>query len=515
MLGKSRKGIYNILFSLIYKALSIVVSFVIPRLFILNYGSEINGLQGSVAQIFTYIGLLEAGIGDASVQALYRPLGDKNYDKANGILSATSGYYNKISIVYFFLLAVASLFYTKTVPVDTLREPTVFLYIILYGSVTGINFLYWSKINVLLRASGELYILSLLNIVSYIVNSTIKVIVIVKCWNIVWIQVVYLATSLLCTYTCYLYIRKHYAWLSFKLTPDKEAIQKKNYALAHNINYVVFSSIDITILTFFCDLKIVSIYTTYRMIVSALAGVTTPFIDGIAFILGQTYREEDKREYCALIDAVDVFYSTFSFALFSVMYILMKPFMLLYTSGVSDINYVLEYIPLLYVIIELLTVGREAMNRTITISGRFQETWKIAVTETVINVITSLAAVFVGVFILKRQEYGLYGVLVGTIVSMLYRTIAVNQFANQHILDREAGCSFRIILVNLVMFILTTSIIKNYIPAINGYAQFFLIAIPLSVIMEAVFFAVQLGVNQRQTKYMLNAVRMKVRKHHG
>lgn len=509
---RQRKGLYNIAFSIAYKLLAVVVSFVIPRLFIINYGSEINGLQGSVAQIFTYIGLLEAGIGDASVQALYRPIGEKDYKKANGVLSATSNYYNKISIVYFIILFVVCAVYSNLIRIENLSVATVFIYILLYGSVTGINFLYWSKINVLMRASGDLYVLSVLNILSYILNNLLKIVVILKCWNIVWMQAGYLSVSLLCTLLCYKYVKKHYKWLSFYELPDKQAIEKKNYALAHNVNYVVFSSIDITLLTVFCNLKVVSVYTTYRMIVTALAGMTTPFIDGITFILGQTYKEENKEPYCRLIDAVDLMYSTFSFALFTVMYVLMQPFMMIYTKGFSDANYILEYIPLLYILIELLTVGREAMNRTVNIAGRFKETWKIAVIETIINVVLSLISVVMSVFVFKRQELALYGVLLGTIVAMLYRTIAINYFSNEKILNRKSYFSLKTITVNLLIFVCIAGVSKMFIPEIDTYLSFFAIAVPLTIFVEFVYFVIQLGVNPRKAKYIFDFFMKKVRR---
>lgn len=509
---RQRKGIYNIVFSILYKLLAVVVSFVIPRLFIMNYGSEVNGLQGSVAQIFTYIGLLEAGIGDASVQALYRPIGEKDYKKANGILSATSSYYNKISVIYFVILFIVCIFYSSTIRVENVGCSTVFIYILLYGSVTGINFLYWSKINVLMRASGDLYVLSVLNIFSYIINNFIKIVVILKCWNIIWMQAGYLFVSLLCTMLCYIYVKKHYQWLSFSEIPDKLAIEKKNYALVHNINYVIFSSIDITLLTIFCNLKVVSVYTTYRMIVTALAGMTTPFIDGITFILGQTYKEENKAPYCKLIDVINLTYSTFSFALFTIMYVLMQPFMMIYTKGFSDTNYILEYIPLLYIIIELLTVGREAMNRTVNIAGRFKETLKIAIAETIINVIISVISVLIAVFVLKKQEYALYGVLFGTIISMFYRTIAINYFSNTKILNRVPYFSFKIIFVNLVTFICIAYFSKMIIPQIDNYVSFFIVAVPLTIIVELVYFVIQLGINRKEARYLYGLFIQKVRR---
>ena len=79
--------------------LTSVVAIIIPRLFIVNYGSEVNGLLSSIRQIYVYLALLEVGVGDASVVALYGPIGRGDYDAANHILAATDRYYKKIGII--------------------------------------------------------------------------------------------------------------------------------------------------------------------------------------------------------------------------------------------------------------------------------------------------------------------------------------------------------------------------------------------------------------------------------
>lgn len=71
------------------------VGLIVPKFFIMSYGSEINGLQSSIAYIYTYIALLEAGIGTATLQALFGTLGRENKEETNAILSATNIQYKK------------------------------------------------------------------------------------------------------------------------------------------------------------------------------------------------------------------------------------------------------------------------------------------------------------------------------------------------------------------------------------------------------------------------------------
>ena len=75
-------------------------------------------MQSSVNQIFTYISLIEGGIGAATLQALYAPVANDEKKKINAYLSATSVYYNRIGVIYFILLAAIGIGYALVVPVE-------------------------------------------------------------------------------------------------------------------------------------------------------------------------------------------------------------------------------------------------------------------------------------------------------------------------------------------------------------------------------------------------------------
>ena len=135
-----KKGTVNLITSLVYKIMTVAIGLVLPKLFITTYGSEVNGLQSSVNQIFTYISLIEGGIGAATLQALYAPVANDEKKKINAYLSATSVYYNRIGVIYFILLAAIGIGYALVVPVEGYSFGFVFLYIIFSGALSGINF---------------------------------------------------------------------------------------------------------------------------------------------------------------------------------------------------------------------------------------------------------------------------------------------------------------------------------------------------------------------------------------
>ena len=80
--------------------IAIVLGLIVPRLLITNYGSDVNGLLSTVTQIFTYMALLEAGIGQAAKNALYKPINEKNVTEINNVISVARSYFRRITLLY-------------------------------------------------------------------------------------------------------------------------------------------------------------------------------------------------------------------------------------------------------------------------------------------------------------------------------------------------------------------------------------------------------------------------------
>lgn len=497
-----KKGTVNLITSLVYKIITVAIGLVLPKLFITTYGSEINGLQSSVTQIFTYISLIEGGIGAATLQALYAPVANGDKKKINAYLSATSVYYNRIGVVYFILLTVIGMGYALVVPVAGYSYGFVFLYIILSGAMSGINFFYLGKLKLLLSAKGDEYLVTILTMCTFLATSTMKIVLIGMGVNIVILQACYLIINLLVTFVYYRIARKKYPWLSFKETPDNTCIEQKNSVLIHRISSMIFQNIDVMLLTFICGLKVVSIYTIYKMVVNTVTTIIASMGDSINFIFGQTYNAgENKENYCRIIDVFNVYYSAISFALFSVMFVLLIPFLRIYTEGM-DQSYIYEALPYLYISIELLTVGREAMMRTIDVAGHFKKTQWRAVAESVINLMVSVVAIFVCKYFFGDVG-GLYGALIGTIVAMLYRTIDINIYANKHILHRSCLKSFWIIGVNLITMLFSMFVMKPLVGVCNSYLDFFLKGLWMTPTVLLFSLFVQSVLNRREAKAAL------------
>ena len=90
----------NVILSFGGQFVIIVLGIIIPRIMIDNYGSDVNGLLSTVTQIFTYMSLLEAGIGQATRNALYKPIIENDRQGISCVASTSRRYFHKITVLY-------------------------------------------------------------------------------------------------------------------------------------------------------------------------------------------------------------------------------------------------------------------------------------------------------------------------------------------------------------------------------------------------------------------------------
>jgi len=74
---RTKYSFYNFLVSIIASIALPLIGFVKVRLFIDLYGSELNGLQLTMAQVITYLNVCELAFSLAFRQLLFKPLAEK------------------------------------------------------------------------------------------------------------------------------------------------------------------------------------------------------------------------------------------------------------------------------------------------------------------------------------------------------------------------------------------------------------------------------------------------------
>ena len=162
----------------------------------------------------------------------------------------------------------------------------------------------------------------------------------------------------------------------------------------------------------------------------------------VDFYLGQTYHR-NLESYKKLHELVETYYIAFSFAVFTAAYCVTLPFMKLYTEGITDAEYKDVWLPFLFVVIELLSSIRSVSAKLINISGNAPNTRWNTIAEATLTLVSSLILV---------QFLGLRGVLLGMIISALYRVNDILIFVNHKVLRRKHCKIYSMVIINFVFF---------------------------------------------------------------
>ena len=149
----AKRGINNIITSFLSQIVTIALGIVIPRLVLVNLGSEANGLLNSINQVLVYVGLLEAGVGADSIQALYGPIAKEDQQSISKILAATDHFYRRTGTIYFAVILLLTFVFPFTLQSELPRAEIMWV-ILLSGLPGVINYYFQGKFKILLQAEG-------------------------------------------------------------------------------------------------------------------------------------------------------------------------------------------------------------------------------------------------------------------------------------------------------------------------------------------------------------------------
>lgn len=498
-MNKSKLGAKNVIWGIVAQIVTISLGIIIPRLVLVNLGSESNGLMNSISSVLTYLSLLEAGVGTATIQALYKPIADKDRKSINAVLSATHYFYRRTGYIYLVIVIALSALYTCVVE-TTLPRLSVFLVVILSGLSGVLSYFFQGKYKLLLSAEGKGYINTNIATITHVFVSITKAIVLISGGNVVAIQTIYFIYNLIQVIFFVLYIHKKYQWIDLSEAPDFDAISQKNAVLMHQIASLIFYNTDTVILTVLTSLKVVSVYSMYAMIFGMVKSIAVVLSDSFVFALGQSYTNKEK--FMKMFNAYEVYNLTMTFSLYCVTGILILPFLQIYTRGVTDINYLDRYVALLFLLYYLMDNGRKPSGVVINIAQQFEETKWRAMIEAIINLSSSL---------LLTYTFGIYGVLMGTIIALLYRANDMIIYASK-ILERSPWNTYKRWMWNTII-LSGIILVSRVMPIkIGSFPEFLIWGAGLSVIIIPIFILINSALEPESAKYAFSIFRNMVRK---
>jgi len=416
----------NISVNIIAQIITAVAGFILPPLIISTYGSAQNGMAASIGQFIAYLALVEAGISGVSVAAILKPLYNNDKNKINSILAATQNFYSKAGSIFVFLVFLLAFVYPQIVEgVDKLSAG---LMVLVFGIGGAFDFFILGKYRVLLIADRKFFIISIIKIIAVIFNTIVSVILIKSGYSFLFVKFVSVLVYTSITTMTLIYVKKHYKFINLKTKFGKNTLEQKWDVMYHRAAAMVLENSPLVLLTIFCTLYDVSIYSIYAMIFLAVGQLVDTFSDGMQGFFGRFLAEENPQKLKKNFGKYETMYFSIVGIGYTCAIILIIPFMQIYAKNMTDANYIQPTLAALFVLVGVMNKVRGPATMLFLSAGHFKQTKWRAVAEAVINVSASIF------FITK---FGLIGALLGMVCSLAYRAPDLIIYSSKHIVHNN------------------------------------------------------------------------------
>lgn len=437
---RTRKALGNLSANLGLQFVTALSGFIVPLLLIKHYGSEVNGLIGSIKQFMGYLALVEAGVGAATIAALYGPLGKNDHCAVNSILAATRGVYRKSGIAFGFCVVILAVAYPYIL-IGQGEPLTMSILIVIIGGGSLLEYFVIGQYRALLTASQKNYLISNVQSIATACNTLVSSMLILGNANVEVVQVV--ATSIFASRVVLVrhFALKHFPDLDFRARPDYPAISQRWSALMHQVVGVVVFNSPVVIITLFCGLREVSVYLVYGMIMGAITGLLGAFSSGLLGGFGELIAGGDRGTLAQAYSNYQYIFFALTNWVFSSAALLLIPFVAIYSAGFSDAEYVRPELAAAFLLIALANCLRIPPMTLVVAAGHFSQTMWRAVIEALVSLTASLVLV---------HTMGVLGVLIGNLCGYAYRTIDFLIYADLRIARRSVLATVRVISINLL-----------------------------------------------------------------
>ena len=421
---RTKKSIKNLIFNVFQQVIGILTGFLLPPLIITNYGSSINGLIQTIKQIVTYAQTTGAGIASASTYEMYKPIAEKNHKKLSGIFNATKKLFIKAGNYASFIMLMVAFIYPLFVSKDV-NPMIAFALVIMLGLCGVSEFYFIGKYQALFGADQKNYLVSLAQALGNIFNITISIILIKFKCSIVLVEFGAMAVYITRVLFLWWHFKKHYTYIDKNEKPLMNSIPQRKDAVVHEITALVVNNSSVVLVSLMLGLTKASILSVYLLVFTGLNMVTAIVATGISASFGDVIARKETEVLQKAYNIFEWFFFLLMFVIYVVTFVMIMPFISVYTRNIVDVNYIYPVLGTMFVIVGILNNLKVPARMIVIASGHFKETKKYSLIEMLLNLFGQI--IFIPFF-------GLYGALIGCLMSNIYRTINFIWYSNKYLL---------------------------------------------------------------------------------
>lgn len=299
-LSRRKNTFRNTIWGVVYRLVTLIGPFIIKTIIIKQLGSEYNGLNSLFTSILTVLNLANLGFSSSLVYMMYKAVVDDDMDSFCALVK----YFRKIYKFVGLAILVMGMCIMPFLPklVKGTYPPDVNLYILfaIYLLETALGYIMFSYTSAIFSAYQRNDSIHKIDTVRFLIQYTLQAIVLLAFSNYYLYIIIMPIMVIPNNIAMYITAKKQYPQITCRGELDKEtkkAVYKRVITLfGHKVGSTVLVSIDSVIISAFLGLEVLSAYSNYYYILTAVNGIIEIVTNGSIAGIGNKLITDTKEE---------------------------------------------------------------------------------------------------------------------------------------------------------------------------------------------------------------------------
>ena len=429
---RTKNTLKTFLYGILMTSIIAILGLLKTKCLLMYLGEEYVSVYQLFYQLFTYLSLVDGGIGASVTFHLYKPVHENDTKKINSVFAGASYYFKIIGIIVILLgvfLSFGIMFLIKDTTIAAWYIKVCFI-IFIISSATS----YFTTAHALLYESEQkLYKASNLNHLLSICESLIVITVSYLGGKLMLILTLFLVLSIIKNIILVRMSKKEHNYLVKDAPKDLSFKKEANNLIVSKINTLINENIDVILLSKFIGLASVFIYTAYNQIVNMIKLMVQRLNSALLPSVGNLFvAEKDKAK--ATFNELNAILFFIGNLLFAPLLYLLTPFISLWYGKEYTVSL---FVSSLFVMVLFINIVKISLETYIKAAGEFASVKYSAIYQCIVNTILSLILV---------QKYNIAGVLIATVFSFItgnfihFPRIIAKKITNDHPFNYYLKC---------------------------------------------------------------------------
>lgn len=408
---RTKNATRNIIFGIILKAYQIFVPFLMRTAMIYLMGVQYLGLNSLFTSILQVLNLAELGVGSAMIYSMYKPIAEDDSTTVCALMKLYRTYYRAIGLVIAVIGCVLTPFIPKLISGDVPEGLNIYILYLLNLGATVLSYWLFAYKNSILQAHQRTDVVSKVTLATSTIQYALQLFVLWAFRNYYLYVIVMLATQAITNVATALVADKLYPQFKPNGKLPKQEVSKINQRIrdlfTSKIGAIIVNSADTIVISAFLGLTALAIYQNYYFIMTSITGFVTVVFSAVTAGIGNSLVVETKEKNYQDLNVftfIICWIAGFCACCFLNLY---QPFMELWVGKdlMLDFPIVVCFVLYFYVceVNQLLNTYKDAGG--IWHEDRFRP------------LVTAIANL--GMNLIMVQFWGLYGIILSTVLSML------------------------------------------------------------------------------------------------